>query len=204
MTLNEYFDKIICINLDKRLDKWKECLSQFLEFGIKAERFSGHDMSDGWGNNGCTASHRGVLELICHHRWHRTLILEDDFLITHPNAQQMFSDMIGDVPDDWQMLYLGGHYGDAPQARVSKHVIRIGRMMTTSSYAVTYKFARHIAPHISGIGPIDTLYFDAHHTLPCYIFQPRLMVQRPCFSDIQQRECNNQDCMQDTNHENMV
>ncbi len=36
------------------------------------------------GNMGCTASHRGVLELICHHRWQRTLILEDDFMIVVP------------------------------------------------------------------------------------------------------------------------
>lgn len=206
VTVNDYFDKIICINLDRRTDKWAECQKQFDKFGLTVERFSGHDMagSVGWGNNGCTASHRGVLELICHHKWKRTLILEDDFHIRHTDFHQMFSDMIGEVPNDWDMLYLGGHYSEKPKSRVSKHVIRINRMATTSSYAVTWDFARKVAPGIFGIGPIDCLYFEQHLSSNCYIFQPRLMVQRPCFSDIQNKECNNSACMEDTTHENMV
>lgn len=206
VTVNDYFDKIICINLDRRTDKWAECQKQFDKYGLIVERFSGHDMagSVGWGNNGCTASHRGVLELICHHKWKRTLILEDDFHIRHTDFHQMFSDMIGEVPNDWDMLYLGGHYSEKPKSRVSKHVIRINRMATTSSYAVTYDFARKVAPGIFGIGPIDCLYFEQHLSSNCYIFQPRLMVQRPCFSDIQNKECDNSGCMEDTTHENMV
>lgn len=206
VTVNDYFDKIICINLDRRTDKWAECQKQFDKYGLTVERFSGHDMAGaiGWGNNGCTASHRGVLELICHHKWKRTLILEDDFHIRHTDFHQMFSDMIGEVPNDWDMLYLGGHYSEKPKSRVSKHVIRINRMATTSSYAVTYDFARKVAPGIFGIGPIDCLYFEQHLSSNCYIFQPRLMVQRPCFSDIQNKECDNSGCMEDTTHENMV
>ena len=33
--INDYFDKIICINLDKRTDRWTESLEQFKKAGIE-------------------------------------------------------------------------------------------------------------------------------------------------------------------------
>jgi hypothetical protein len=142
--------------------------------------------------------------MIGHRGWRRTLILEDDFQIRHADFNDRFASMIGEVPEDWEMLYLGGHYAEKPLGRVSPHVIRMGRMMTTSSYAVTYEFARRVGPYIDGHGPIDTLYYGSHLERPCYIFQPRLMVQREGFSEIQQRDMNNTICMEDSRHENMV
>lgn len=209
MALNDYFDKILCINLDRRVDKWKHCLDQFQQFGMEVERFRGHDFNEmelpEWNANaGCTNSHRGCLELICHHGWKRTLILEDDFQVVHEDMQERFSEYIQQVPPGWGMLYLGGHYAEKPLARISLNVIRIGRMLTTSSYAVTLKEARYLAPRIFGTGSIDGLYYDTHLKHDCYIFQPRLMVQRPCWSDIQHRVCDNTGPMLDTNHENMV
>ena len=32
--LKKYFDKIYCINLDRRTDKWSECESEFDKWGI--------------------------------------------------------------------------------------------------------------------------------------------------------------------------
>lgn len=205
MRLNDYFDAVYVINLNRRWDKWSLCNEELVKHQILATRFEGHDLAlKELGNTGCTASHRGVLELICHHGHKRTLVLEDDFQILHDDFNQRFECMLAQIPDNWDMLYLGGHYAEKPQARISKHVIKIGAMLTTSSYAINYETAREIAPFISGNGPIDTLYFDTNRTKNCYIFQPRLMVQRPCFSDIVQKECNNSICMQDTLHEGMV
>ncbi len=202
--LNEYFNQIVLINLARRRDRLDECTAQFTKYGIEnVTLFNAHDMP-GWGNNGCTASHRGVLELISHHKWARTLVLEDDFQILHDDFNERFASMIGDVPSNWEMIYLGAHYAEKPQARISPRVIRSGRLKTTSSYAVTYELAREMAPHIAGIGPIDELYGQWNQRGNCYVFQPRLMVQRESYSDLQQRVCNNSGCMMDTNHENMV
>lgn len=205
MKITDYFDKIILIHLERRTDRWEECVAELDAVGLRdaVTVFKGHDMP-GDGNRGCTASHRGVLELIGHHGWERTLILEDDFKIVAPDFHGAFEAMIGEVPADWEMLYLGGHYQEGPQARVSPRVLRIGRMMTTSSYAVTLAFARRIAPWICGIGPIDTLYYETHMQGRCYICQPRLMVQRAGFSDLQQHWMDNGGCMMDGAHEAMV
>ncbi len=208
-TVEDYFQKILVINRTARTDRWEQCLGEFARFDItKFERFDAYDHGNIGGhiggNGGATSSHRAVLDVIAYHQWPRTLILEDDFKILHEDFHQKFSDMIGEVPDDWQMLYLGGHYGEKPQARVSKHVIHIGNMLTTSSYAVTWQMAREMAPVIYGGGPIDCLYFQFHHSHKCYILQPRLMVQRESFSDLQGRVMDNEPPMIDTRHEEMV
>lgn len=203
MRLEQYFDKIVLIHLERRTDRKAECLAELEKHQFQVEWFKGHDMP-GDGNRGCTASHRGVLELICHHGWERTLILEDDFRIEHEDFQDRFERVIGDVPADWEMLYLGGHYAEGPMARISPNVIRCGRMMTTSSYAVTQAFARRMAPWICGVGPIDTLYYQTHLEGKCYILQPRLMVQRPGVSDLQGHWMDNGGCMRDRVHEGMV
>jgi len=207
-SLNSYFDKIFCINLEHRVDRWLSCTSQFNKFGITAERFVGYEqlVYDGivHGNFGCTSSHRSILELIRYHSWERTLILEDDFQIRHEDFTERFDNLIGFVPDNWDMLYLGGHYGEPPQARINEHVIRIGRTLTTSSYAVTLRQAEKMAPYICGPSPIDSLYGGYNVKDMCYILQPRLMVQYGNFSDIQLRHMDNSACMEDCNHENMV
>jgi GR25 family glycosyltransferase involved in LPS biosynthesis len=201
MTIDEYFDRIFVINLDSRPDRWQSCLHEFARHGIRRfERFRAYHRplveGEPNGNFGCTASHRAILEIVAYHRWPRVLVLEDDFMILHGDFQERFSSMLPEVPP-YDMLYLGGHYAEKAQAKVSEHVIRINGMHTTSSYGITPSFARKIAPYISGIGPIDSLYSRFLSDAQAFIFTPRLIVQRPGVSNLTGRESNNVDCMLD-------
>jgi hypothetical protein len=172
------------------------------------ERFEGYDqISDGNrvnGNLGCTASHRALLEIISYQQWPRVLILEDDFEVCVSDFNERFSEMIEEVPTDWDMLYLGGAYGEPPQYRHSDHVIRINRIMTTSSYAVTAQMARRLAPYVSGGGPIDSVYGNFHSQTNSYISQPRLMVQYANVSDLVEQHMDNSQSMLDPHHEDML
>ena len=205
-----YWDKVFCINLDRRVDRWEHAQTQMAMYGLEAERFSGHDNvfinERKSGNAGCTASHRGVLEIVSHFKWDKVLILEDDFECNHSPDEfiQLWDEMIKEVPENWDFLYLGGHYANAPQLRISPHVIKMDRMLTTSSYGVRWKVAKMIAPHISGYSPIDCLISGFTSKMNSYIFQPRLMVQTPSFSDIQEVMVDHTHCMRDPNHEKMV
>ena len=38
--LNEFFDKIFCINLDSRPDRWEECEKMFSHYNLEVERVS--------------------------------------------------------------------------------------------------------------------------------------------------------------------
>lgn len=217
--MNDYFDKVICINRESRTDRWDHFVAMCRKHGILSDRFEAHEgnMPDGSfnGNYGCTASHRGVLELICHNQWERTLIFEDDADAVEPGRygdhavnrlplMQQWEQIKPEIPAEWDMLFLGGHYGSPPQSRLSPHVIKIDTMLTTSSYAITLNFARKIAPHISGIGPIDSLYTGFQPSNRCYCIQPRLFVQYANESDLQHQHADNGPCMLDPNHEAMV
>jgi len=204
MTINEYFNKVIVINLARRPDRWKHAQEQLSGYGIQADRFEAVDFGPDMGNHGCTASHRAVMELIIKEGWPRTLILEDDFEFRFPDTQKMFGEMVPEVPDDWFQLYLGGHYGNPPIRRISAHVIQSAHMKTTSSVAITLEAAKIMAPVIEGVGPIDELYSNFHLTHPCYIFQPRLAIQYANHSDLQKRHCDNKPSMVDVYHESLV
>jgi hypothetical protein len=212
MTLNEYFDKILVVHLNRRVDRMEHCQWELKRYGLEVEFLEAYDnvrytFDDVRGKNshaGCTNSHRLALDLIHHFKWKRTLILEDDFMGLYPDLQQRFSDMIGEVPDDWRMLYLGGHYGEKPKRRVTPHVIEMNGMLTTSSYGVTLDWVNEAAPYIGGVGPIDCQYRQWHVLGRCYIFAPRLFAQYASYSDIAGGEMYWEACMTDTKHEEMV
>jgi len=203
MTINEYFDQVICINIRRRTDRLEHVRAQCEKHKLDLEIFYGADMLT-WGNNGCTLSHRLVMERIIEKKWGKTLVLEDDFEFRFDDSQERFSAMIQDVPVDWELLYLGGHYGGPPVKRISAHVIQCGAMKTTSSYGITLAQAEKMAPSIRGVGPIDDLFTSWCLNSRAYIFQPRLIVQYMNYSDLQQRVCNNSMCMEDVSHENSI
>lgn len=217
--MNDYFDKIICINRKSRKDRWSHFIAMCQSIGITSDRFEAHEgnLPDGTfnGNYGCTASHRGVLELIAHHGWKRTLIFEDDVDEVKPGRyadhakdrlpfKGQWEKILPEIPKYWDALYLGGGYGSKPQGRLSPHIIRVNTMMTTSSYAVTCEFARKMAPHIHGNEPIDCLISKFLPEAKAYCVQPRLFVQYENESDIQHRIMDNAMSMLDPGHEAMV
>jgi hypothetical protein len=223
MSFASYWSKIIVINLARRADRWAHFQADMGSIGVMTsqyERFEGHDRptgdAKGSGNFGCVASHRGVLELIAHNGWARTLVLEDDARVIDPkNFNALWDHMQPRIPEDWDVLYLGGHWGANPLARVNPNILRVDTMLTTSSYAITLKAARELAPHVYGFGPIDSIFsytgsqkdvphtgFLARHNTYC--LQPRLFDQYPNFSDLQYREMDNSMCMRDRFHESLL
>lgn len=145
--LNRYFDKVIWIgSKEHRPDRAAEMEAELAKWGIEALYFSAHWKPENSGNWGCSASHRSVLGLICAMGWARTLILEDDNAFVDSQWPEMFSEMVLEVPDDWQFLFLGGGYAEDPKRRVSGSVIQTNAMMTTSSYGITLEMAPALRP----------------------------------------------------------
>lgn len=208
--IESYFDRIFVIHLPRRTDRWARVEAQFKKFDItRYEVFEAHDRPidhEGRrsGNMGCTASHRGVYELIAHNKWKRCLIFEDDVEFLSDDWPEKFSAIVPEIPDDYAMFYLGGHFAEPPISRVSKSIVRIGGMLTTSSYSVSHGFARKVAPYISGVGPIDSLLLGFHRTNPSFICDPRLCAQFESFSDLTDRPSENRTCMTDMSHIKMV
>jgi len=210
MKFNNYFDKTFVINIESRKDRWDHVLSQAAEHGMSFERFNAYSGIEFEGkvngNVGCTASHRGILEVINYHRYEKTLVLEDDFQFEYPpeKVDEIFSSFMENVPDDWDILYFGCHYGSKPRERIASNVIRPDRVLTTSSYAIRGKAARFLAPHIYGSGGIDSFYSNFSDKLNYYVVSPRFLTQYASVSDLTGLFTDNAQCMRDPNHEKMV
>ena len=209
ITPYNYFSKVFVINLERRKDRRAQIADELARIGCtNYEWFVGHDRPVNHegrvsGNLGCTSSHRGILELAAHHRYATTLVLEDDAMFL-AGFQDLFNRCMCDAPEKWDMLFYGGSYAEAPQSRYSPAWIRTNGLMTTSSYAITHEMARKMAPHISGDVGIDSLYHKFQRESLCYMATPRLVVQRPSYSDIQERDCDNSMSMLDSRHEEML
>lgn len=206
MKLHEIFSKILCINRAFRTDRWEHCQAQALKFGLELERFEAVEIYNEHGLltwNSCTASHRACLEIASKSQG-PVLILEDDFKIRFDDFHLLFQSMVSFVPTDWDLLYLGGHYGNPPLARVAPCVLRCDRMMGLSSYGIMPVHAARILSHMRTNHQADCVVSDFASVHLHYIFQPRLIVQYESFSDLCQQVINPALSMTDTVHENLL
>lgn len=206
----QFFDgNLFVINLARRADRMEHFNNEMYQIGVtECERFEAIDAGP-LGNHGCTASHRAVMDLIVQRQIPRAFVFEDDATVRsafRETFQQEFVEVSDDLPGDWDMFYLGGHYSEKPRGRISPHIILMGEMKTTSSYGVTLQSARELRDLIPiGTGDaIDNIYAGYNKTKRCYISQPRFFVQYDNYSDLQKHVMNNAACMEDTRHENMV
>lgn len=207
-------DKIIVIGLARRTDRRERFDAEMKKLGIKSHVwFDGYDRpslggNPPSGNAGCTASHRGVLELIAFNKWERALVFEDDTIIRpdfspETAANQLFVGL-SEVPRNAEIIYLGGSYANNPKRRISKHVIEVSRMMTTSSYIINWTMAKKMAPHIYGGAPIDVLFSGFTEHGNSYCIHPRVFVQGPSMSDLTDSMAENITSMLDERHEDML
>lgn len=194
------------INLARRPDRMAHFNAEMKRIGVTCvERFEAVDAGSDWGNHGCTASHRAVMDLIVQRGLRRAFLWEDDATLREQfdgSFNEEVAPILREIPDDYQMVYFGGHYGEDPRGWFSKHLILMGQMKTTSSYGVTLESARLLRDMIPvGTGDsIDNLYGDFNSKGRCYITEPRFFVQYNNYSDLQKRQMNNTPCMEDSSH----
>lgn len=189
MFINEYFEKVFYINLDRRPDK-NQIIQQELErHGITAERFSAVDgqtlqATDKLmpGEIGCALSHARILKTMVEHSWKNILILEDDAEFI-PDLQEYFKNNAHNIPE-WDMLYFGGNHLNEP-VRINNAISRITRTYTTSHYAVNLNIAQGLINRIEQLNnQVDVAYSEFHSGTRTYAFTPAIAWQRACISDI--------------------
>jgi GR25 family glycosyltransferase involved in LPS biosynthesis len=197
MSLNNYFDKIYCINLDRRTDRWDKCKEQFDKLGIEVERFSAIDGNTLIHNNqrlksGEIGLIRGNLELIKkakENNYKNIFIFEDDVEFID-EFNEKFEKYIKQVPEDWSFLYLGGNHvgGTHP---VNRNLHKVFHSYTTHAFAINGKMYDTIINLIEKeTEPIDVTYALLQKNNPSYVFKPHLAWQAEGFSDIAKENVN--------------
>lgn len=125
MTVNEYFDAVYVLNLDRRTDKWQSCQSRLNRENISAIRFPAIDKNilqndyltfkanykTSLNRIGPYAILKSFIKLYRtiqeNSKLKRVLIFEDDVLF-HRQFNTLFDLSIQNIPKDWNMWHLGG------------------------------------------------------------------------------------------------
>lgn len=208
--LNEYFDKIYCINLDRRPDRWNECCSIFEKMNLDVERFSACDgqlIDTGYGKVyngelGGTIAHTRLIKKIKDEGFEKVLILEDDVEFCE-TFEEDFKISMQEVPNDWDLLFLGGNHTGGYD-KVSQRIGRVYRTYALQSYAVNkrsvdvlYENMIRFIGHTLACGvqltpsvAADFYMAKLQPSLNSYSVFPNLTWQRESFSDLQQNIMN--------------
>jgi glycosyl transferase family 25 len=126
--ITEFFDRIYCINLDTRPDRWKYVSAHFRKFGLhkNVERFSAIDIRSNpkytasekllrdnfslLAMCGCLLSHRALIQKARENGLKNVLVLEDDVKFVEDNVRGIPAtlDQLSRTP--WDIFYLGATY----------------------------------------------------------------------------------------------
>lgn len=202
-TLNDFFSKIYCINLDRRPDRWKESLNEFKKLNITVERVSAID----GGVSGLTLTNYNILKEAILNNYNNILILEDDVMFID-NFYEKFNAKIEYLPNDWDLLYLGG-CNEISSKNIQiitgdKNIEFNIKTCKSLDYEICKTKNNTIVTHAVGINskfyrllieaiikkinePIDLIQEVLHSRNNVYTFIPSLAVQRSSYSDIKNR-----------------
>ena len=187
MRINDYFDKVVVINLDKRTDRLEKINKQLDELGIVFERFSA---IDGTGKNPMLANRDSHVEVWKQNLGKRVLILEDDAYFVE-GFQERFDEVIQTLPEEWDVFYLGV-FLDKKTGKVIKvnndwyrQVVSTG----TQAYCLYPDMMQFFIDRIEAYdGYVDVGLRILAEDTNAYITQPNLVTQYAGYSDLRLKE----------------
>jgi glycosyl transferase family 25 len=194
-TINSWFPHKICINLDRRSDRWEQMQVKFAQHEILAvKRLSAIDgkalvLPPNWsstaGAYGCLLSHLQVVREARQLGAPSVLIFEDDVAFDK-DLQANFAAYISQVPADWDMLYFGALHMDDP-IEISDNVKQIRRAYSTYAYALNHTiFDAFIQLNSQALTAVDINNLRLQTEHKCYCFMPHLAWVETDYSDAQE------------------
>ncbi len=195
-TLNETFPYRLCINLDRRPERWQSMQRKFDQHGIHSvRRFSALDgdlmkLPANWvhtpGAYGCLLSHLQVVREARRLGAASVLIFEDD-VVFDDHFEEKFGRYIDQLPPDWDMLFFGALHKDEP-IKVAENIARITQAYSTYAYVLRdTMFDEFIELNQKTEQELDHNSFVLQERFKCYCFMPHLAWVESDYSDAQQR-----------------
>lgn len=211
--LHDLLGPLYVINLDDRQDRWAECQEELRALGTdpaQLQRFSAY-RSALHGSVGCALSHANVLmRFLSESDAPHCLVLEDDFRFVR-SLDEVTADVRAFLasPRAWDVLLLSGN---AVLSVVTENPAfhRVVTSQTASAYVVTRAAALKLIPkfllgaeRLRELLPAlarqhwplmihnyaaDMIWKDLQREGGWYVLSRRTIVQRPSFSDIEQKQ----------------
>jgi|GEM_PF-482309 len=195
-TIDEVFPYKICINLDRRPQRWQQMEREFARHGIHSvRRFpaidgDGIELPEYWthtpGAYGCLRSHVEVVQKARDLGVSSVLIFEDDVTFDD-DFETKFATGIVDLPRDWDMLFFGALHKEEP-VRITQNLARITQANSTFACALkSTVFDAFIELNSHTEEVLDNNSLVLQQKFNCYCFMPHLAWVVPGVSDAQQR-----------------
>ena len=194
--IDETFPYQVCINLDRRLQRWQQMQAKFGRHGMHSVcRFSAIDGNEieppkDWahtpGAYGCLRSHVEVVRKARDDGLSSVLIFEDDVAFDEA-FETKFAAGIADLPADWDMLFFGALHKEEP-IRITKNLARITQANSTFACALrSTVFDAFIELNSNTKEVLDINSLVLQQRFNCYCFMPHLAWVETGVSDAQQR-----------------
>jgi GR25 family glycosyltransferase involved in LPS biosynthesis len=178
LKFNDYFPKPVLINLDTRQDRLEKFDAQAKELGIEYTRLPAITATDPI--LGCKLSHIAALTM---YDSDVVFVFEDDSAFVEDFSSRLVTAM-ENLPDDWDMAYLGANLVDTYEVNHYWHKSR--RCCSTHAYAVKKKALPVLLESAKNYeGHIDMAFSLVHPQLNVYLARPTLVYQSPGYSDLQ-------------------
>ena len=178
--IKSFVDKIYCINLDSRKDRWEEVKKQFINIGIFdfVKRISAVTADDP--RVGCLRSHLICVDEAINRGYDNILIFEDDVRFL-PYDNTIIADVIEFLKRDiqWELFYLGGVVM-YPARFVHKNVFK-SNFFSTHAYVINKRAFTKVQR--AGV-PIDKWY---SMNTTSYGINPIFATQMESYSDIRKK-----------------
>jgi len=159
--LSKVFEKVYCVNLAYREDRWGNFLKQIPTDWPFApiERYDAIDgkkvkppdwFTAGGGAWGCYLSHLRILETALNTGVESILFLEDDALFCEDFTKRV-TEFLAEVPDNWHMLYLGGqhlHVAHKPPVKITNNLYQPWNVNRTHAFAIQGEGRQIVYKHL--------------------------------------------------------
>ena len=206
MEINEFFDKVYVINLKRRLDRRMEILEEVETHGITIDIveavdgqefdwseypnvypiYNGHDLDNGGISKniaGLAKTHESILKDAIDKGYERILILEDDAEFAE-NLTEVFTDTVAELPDNWDMFYLGSqNFIELPKP----YSTLLGKTCNTlglHAIGISKKAYQTLLDSIDFKFPIDVNYMKKANSMNSFVALEQIVWQRPSYSDL--------------------
>ncbi|MBI1389927.1 MAG: hypothetical protein GC154_15915 [bacterium] len=161
MDVKHFFDHVVCINLDRRGDRWRRFQENVASAGwpfVEIERFSavdGHKVpSPGWwraggGAWGCHQSHVRILQQAIQDGMQSLLILEDDAVLPQ-RFPEVIEAFLSRVPADWDAIMLGGQHLRPPEIvdEGTPEIVQVRNGNRTHAHALRGNYIKDAYRHL--------------------------------------------------------
>jgi len=207
MKLFDRFDKVYCVNLDKRPDRLENFKNQVKIHNLgnfeifKAIDGQNLDMSDFKtklrpGELGLILTIINIVKICKSNNYENVLIVEDDCEFN--NEINFIDSYFEKLPSDWDMLYFGGnhntHMGVEQPKMINDKVKKLINTYSTHFVVIRNTVFDHILQILPKLSePLDLTYVRLQKIFNVYCFHPVIATQKIDYSDIQNYVTNYQD-----------